>query len=227
MNKIDYQNKSVGELAASRPMSIHVYKQLGIDFCCGGGRPLMVALEEKGVLIEEFDRKLQSIEAERGTIGQIDFREMSSGQLSSYIEDTHHAFLRDQLPRESELLQMVLNAHGRAHRELFEVYRLFGQLKTDLEQHLLKEENLLFPALQDAPGEEDTRQLAIEIVEEHEAAGEILATLHRITGDFAIPEDACETYRIAYDLLNAIEQDINQHIHLENNILLKETIDDV
>ena len=149
---------------------------------------------------------------------------MSSARLSVYIEDTHHAYLREQLPHASELLQMVLNAHGRAHRELFEVYRLFGQLKADLEQHLLKEENLLFPALEEAPGEEDTLQLAKEIVEEHESAGRILSRLHEITNDFTIPEDACETYRVAYHLLDAIEQDINQHIHLENNILLKETV---
>lgn len=216
------EKTTVGELAATSPAAIVVYKQLGIDFCCGGNRPLQQALEEKRVTTEQFDTLLREVQAERGAHGQADFRDMSAKDLSSYIEDTHHTYLRRALPETAEYLGATLKAHGRNHRELFEVYRLFGQLKTDLEQHLVKEENLLFPSVAERDVTEDTRSLAQEIIREHEAAGEILASLHKVTNDFAVPEDACPTYARAYELLHELEDDLHQHIHLENNILLKD-----
>ncbi len=211
--------QSVGELAASRPLSILVYKKFGIDFCCGGGRSLATALEEKAVSAEDFFRQLELVEKEREAIAGRDFREMGAEDLSHYIEDTHHTYLRHALPEIADLLQAVIKAHGKNHRELFEVYRLYGQLKADLEQHLVKEENMLFPDLIAAG--EDVRELAEEIMREHEAAGELLTRLHEVTNHYAIPDDACPTYVRTYEKLLELEDDLHQHIHLENNILLK------
>jgi regulator of cell morphogenesis and NO signaling len=148
---------------------------------------------------------------------------MSAPILSSYIEDKHHSYLRQVLPAAAELLETILRVHGKNHRELFEVYRLFGSLKTDLEQHLLKEETMLFPALsQEDSTREDIIGLTTEIINEHVAAGDTLSELRTVTKEYAIPEDACRTYQMAYQILEEIEDDLHQHIHLENNILLKE-----
>ncbi len=116
-----------------------------------------------------------------------------------------------------------MRVHGGNHRELFKIYQLFGSLKTDLEQHLLKEENLLFPLLNNATHNiTEVKSLTNEIITEHETAGDILRALRRESNDYALPEDACATYQKAYHLLVEIEGDLHQHIHLENNILLKE-----
>lgn len=151
------------------------------------------------------------------------FESMSPLVLSTYIEDTHHGYLRKALPKTAELLNVILRVHGKNHPELFEVYSLFGQLKTDLEQHLLKEETMLFPDFEDSiANKNEILHLTKTIINEHEAAGEILAKLRKVTKEYSLPEDGCETFAKTYEMLEEIEEDLHQHIHLENNILLKE-----
>jgi regulator of cell morphogenesis and NO signaling len=176
-------------------------------------------VDEKGIY-----EALQSAQEKRSnSYKDNNFTEMSPSVLTNYIEDTHHSYLRQTLPDIAELLATILRVHGKNHKELFEVYRLFGALKSDLEQHLLKEETMLFPEL----GEQERKQdeilaLATDIIKEHEAAGEILSELRRITTDYSVPADACGTFQRTYVMLEELEKDLHQHIHLENNILLKE-----
>ena len=214
---------TVGGMAASVPDALQVFQKLGIDFCCGGKKSLAEALSEKGVRPEKFYELLEAEKVNRKeSTERTDFTAMSPSVLSAYIEDKHHDYLRLVLPEISRLMLSVIRAHGKNHRELFEVYRLFGRLKTDLEQHLVKEETMLFPALaQDGAPNQAIGNLAAEIIDEHEAAGELLAELHKVTGNFAIPPGACQSYRKVYALLPELENDLHQHIHLENNILLK------
>lgn len=213
---------TVGGLAASIPEALPVFQKLGIDFCCGGKRPILDALAEKGVSAERFYGLLEAERNQKGNAQTADFSGMSPAVLSAYIEDTHHAYLRGALPEIDALLLAVLRAHGNNHGELFEAYRLFGRLKADLEQHLIKEETQLFPALvQAGEPQEQTRDLAAGIIAEHEAAGEVLEELGRVTGEYAVPEDACLSYQRVYALLPALVDDLHRHIHLENNILLK------
>jgi regulator of cell morphogenesis and NO signaling len=218
------EDVTVGGMAASEPDALQVFQKLGIDFCCGGKKPLAEALAEKGLQPEKFYELLEAEKAGRKeSAKRTDFTAISSSVLSAYIEDTHHDYLRRVLPEISLLMLAVIRAHGKNHRELFEVYRLFGQLKTDLEQHLVKEETMLFPALaQNGTLNQAISDLAAEIIGEHEAAGELLAELHEITDDFAVPPDACQSYKKVYNLLPELENDLHQHIHLENNILLKD-----
>ena len=221
--KIDF-NTTVGQLAAETPAAVAVFRALKVDFCCGGKRPLKDALAEAHVAPAAFEAMLDAAVAQRTRAAEgADYAHMRPAALTAYIEDTHHAYLRETLPEASALLLKTLNAHGRNHAELFDVYGLFGRLKADLEQHLVKEEALLFPALaQDGPTDEATRALASQVMREHDAAGELLRALSALTGGYEAPADACPTYRKAYALLGALENDLHQHIHLENNILLKE-----
>lgn len=216
-------NTTVGEIAASKPEALTVFQELGVDYCCGGKRPLIEALHEKRTSVDRFLALVDAREAARkANAGRTDFTAMSSAVLSAYIEDTHHEYLRKALPEIGELLLRVLKAHGANHRELYDVYSLYGRLRADLEQHLVKEETLLFPALvQGGETAGEAARLASEIVSEHEAAGELLRALREATNDYTVPDDACPTYQKAYRELPKLERDLHQHIHLENNILLK------
>lgn len=223
-----YQDKDVtiGEVVVKIPKSTEIFKKYGIDYCCGGHRNLRNVIEEQKInedkLIKELDEAYE--ERKKGYAGQKDgFESMSPLVLSTYIEDTHHGYLRKALPKTAELLNTILRVHGKNHPELFEVYSLFGQLKTDLEQHLLKEETMLFPDFEDSiANKNEILHLTKTIINEHEAAGEILAKLRKVTKEYSLPEDACETFAKTYEMLEEIEEDLHQHIHLENNILLKE-----
>lgn len=228
-------NISIGDVAAALPKASLIFKEYGIDFCCGGHRPLAAVMKEQSLPLEEVYGRLDQLVTEHENNTEttaLSFDQMSSPVLSAYIEDTHHSYLRKALPEAAELLNTVLRVHGSKHRELFEMYQLFGRLKTDLEQHLLKEENLLFPLLEnsaaacscskDTDSTSEARSLTDEIISEHEAAGEILRKLRSISKDYTLPDGACATYQKTYSLLEALEQDLHQHIHLENNILLKD-----
>lgn len=220
------KNVTIGEVVVAIPEATQIFREVGIDFCCGGHRLLVDVIKEQGVNETDLFVKLEQAEEERKSRYRNqdnNFSQMSPAVLSAYIEDTHHSYLRHALPEAAELLNTVLRVHGKNHRELFELYRFFGQLKTDLEQHLLKEETILFPDFDEADeNHEEIIKLTEEIITEHEAAGEILRELRRITKNYKAPADACNTFQKTYTILEEIEQDLHQHIHLENNILLQQ-----
>jgi regulator of cell morphogenesis and NO signaling len=218
------QKLTIGAVVAELPEAAGVFSKYGIDFCCGGHRNLFKIMEEQGLDRQMVLGELQELkEARKLNYQKVEFTQMSAGALTDYIEDTHHSYLRRALPELADLLATILRVHGQNHRELFEVYKVFGTLKTELEQHLLKEENMLFPDMEaEAKDMESIQALAREIIEEHEGAGELLQKLRELTGNYSIPEGVCDTFRRTYEKLEELEQDLHQHIHLENNILLKE-----
>lgn len=224
---MDYKNErtTIGEVVATLPAATDIFRQFEIDFCCGGHRALSEVIRQQGINEQQLYSKLEQAQQQRKDSYQEqkhDFMSMSPEVLSAYIEDTHHSYLRKVLPQAMELLNTILRVHGKNHRELFELYSVFGQLKTELEQHLLKEETMVFPELGHKDENLDTiTTLTNEIINEHEAAGELLRRLKELTNDYQAPSDGCGTYEKTYQLLEEIEKDIHQHIHLENNILLK------
>jgi len=216
-------NLTVGEVVAYNPAAKKIFKKYGIDFCCGGNRKLMAVAGEQGLDYEAICRELDMAKKDMERVNELDITELSPLALSEYINDRHHSYMRKALPETAELLLTIVRVHGANHPELFELYKLFGNLRTDLEQHLLKEETMLFPAFEaEKERQDDIRSLSAVIISEHEAAGEILSKLREISRDYTLPDDACPTFARAYKALEEIEQDLHQHIHLENNILLKE-----
>lgn len=217
------ENNTIGTVVAELPVAGQIFNQYGIDFCCGGHRKLSLVIQEQGLDKEEIYQALEVVQKERANSYQEGyFTDLDASTLTVYIEDTHHSYLRKVLPELSDLLGTILKVHGRNHNELFEIYRLYGMLKTDLEQHLLKEETMLFPAfLEEESNSEEIYRISDEIIKEHEAAGKILTKLRIVTSDYHLPEDVCGTYAKTFDKLIELERDLHQHIHLENNILLK------
>ncbi len=218
------KNVTIGTVVADLPKASMIFSEYGIDFCCGGHRKLSVVIKEQKIDEVAIYNELEAAQKERSDSYQNgNPSSMQPTVLTSYIEDTHHSYMRVALPEISELLGTIVRVHGASHTELFDIYRLFGALKSDLEQHLLKEEMMLFPSFADEENnQERIAKLSKEIIGEHEAAGEILGKLRNITNDYRIPADVCGTYARTYQLLEEMEKDLHQHIHLENNILLRD-----
>jgi regulator of cell morphogenesis and NO signaling len=157
---------------------------------------------------------------------------MTLTQLADHIEATHHSYLRSALPRISQLAAKVAQAHGSRHPEVIEVQAVFDALREELEAHLQKEEAILFPMCRELDTASTLPQFhcgtvrnPVHVMEsEHDNAGRALSELRRLTGDYTLPEDGCNTYRALLDALTEMEGDLHQHIHKENNILFPRAV---
>jgi len=226
MSKFTSQDR-IGDIVVTFPKAAEVFKSYRIDYCCGGDRPLDEALKEQALneekVLSELNASYEKVSAQN--LSEKDWNQVSPVDLVEHILDTHHAFLWANLPKLSELTTTILRVHGVNHPELKQVYKLFHTLKMELEVHLMKEETVQYPAIFEYfqnPNEDSlaqARSVIQELDDEHVAAGGILKALRDVTSDFSLPEDACNTYRKTYVLLEKMESDVFQHIHLENNIL--------
>ncbi|MCP4573970.1 MAG: iron-sulfur cluster repair di-iron protein [bacterium] len=220
---------TVGQLAAERLGRIRVFESFGIDYCCGGQATLVEAARQAGCDVEAVMAKLAAHDEEAvdHPRERVDWREQTLTALTDHVVATHHEFMKSTLPELGALMAKVLNAHGPNHPELAEVAQVYGDLRAEIEDHLGKEEQILFPLIQKM---ESTRTAGnahcgtvnnpIRVMEhEHDNAGEALRRLRELTGGYAVPGDACPTYQALMAGLAAMERDLHEHIHKENNIL--------
>jgi regulator of cell morphogenesis and NO signaling len=220
---------TVGELVADNFKAAGIFQKHGIDFCCGGKQSLQAASAEKSVDIEALIQELQALTGE-GTSAHR-FNEWGLDFLIDYIVNTHHSYVSKSLPIITEYAQKVASVHGDNHPEAVEIFNTFLAIKSELEQHMYKEENILFPYIKQlVVAQTEGQKLGqshfgtimnpISMMEaEHESAGGAMAKINELSSGFTPPEDACTTFKVLYQELDAFERDLHQHIHLENNIL--------
>jgi len=214
------------------PGATRVFEKMGIDYCCGGAKPIAEACQSAGVTVEEVVRSLEQAEAANQTpAGTKDWRAESLASLITHIHDKHHVFTREELDRIEPLLAKVFSVYGERRPELLQIQALFADLKRELLLHMKKEENILFPYIIQME-EAVTAGLSVPapmfgtvgnpvrmMMVEHDGAGEVLRRIRQLSSDFTPPADACVSYRTLYGALEGLEHDLHQHIHLENNIL--------
>jgi regulator of cell morphogenesis and NO signaling len=228
--------QTVREIALEQPTSIRVFEEFGIDYCCGGRKPLAEACVAGNVEIDaviaalELAAKTPNIEAES-------WAGKSLAALSSHIAAKHHSYVKRELPRLAQLAQKVVNRHGSTKPELPVIAATLSQLDEELTQHLAKEETILFPyiaALEESVSAGTAKPHSCfgtvanpiaMMTQEHDAAGVLIGEIRRLSGDFTTPKDACPTFHAFYDGLREFEQDLHHHIHLENNILFPRAIE--
>jgi regulator of cell morphogenesis and NO signaling len=221
--------QTVREIALENPASIRVFEAFGIDYCCGGRKPLAEACEARNISV---DSVITALEKGAGYPAPTeDWSAQSLGLLAAHIVNTHHAYVRKELPRLAELAAKVVNRHGDTKPELPEIQKKVSQISEELTEHLAKEEVVLFPYVTrlERAKEEGTAKphgcfatVASPIAmmtQEHEAAGALMADIRELSGDYTPPVGACPTFHAFYIGLREFEQDLHQHIHLENNIL--------
>ena len=221
--------KTVGELVAENPASARVFEKYGIDYCCAGKRSLDDVCRERGVartaLLEELSQT-----GPQPLPGARDWQNASLRDLIEHIVSYHHAYLKSELPRISDLFGRVMRAHSEREPVLIEVSEIFAILKEELDAHLMKEEMILFPTIGKleaggSAGAPCSIEHPIARMEyEHESAGRALAQMRHLTRDYYIPDEACSTYRALFATLVELESNLHEHIHLENNILFPHAI---
>jgi regulator of cell morphogenesis and NO signaling len=226
---------TVRDIVLENPQAALVFESFGIDYCCGGKRPLDEACRQANVALDmvlEVLRRLRPVEE----VLDDRWNSASLEKLADHIVETHHAFVRRESPRLTDLLQKVRRRHATTHPELCRIEELFDGLASELADHMLKEERVLFPMIKRL--EEATRgdgavgasfrgiEFPIQrMMAEHDDAGEALTGIHSLTAAFHLPADACPSFRALYQGLAEFERDLHRPIHLENNILFPRAVE--
>ena len=223
--------KRVGEIVAETPSCAREFEAMGIDYCCGGNRTLSEACTQSNVNVDETLARLQKSATQATSAEDKNWQALPLADLIAHINSTHHVFVRSECPRILALIAKVVGVHGKNHPELLTVQALFAALGEELQVHLMKEEQILFPYVLRMEESVIASEIAPPamfgtvmspirmMMQEHDGTGDALRSLRSVTGDYSVPEDACISYQTLYQALQDFEKDLHQHIHLENNIL--------
>lgn len=226
-------NETVGQLASQDIRKADAFRKLGIDFCCGGKRKLKDALREAGVTQEQYEETLAAAATLPVSQQPLNFAAWQPGFLIDYIINVHHQYVRESGPVIGGLAVKVASRHGDKHPELFALSEQVQLLLSDLYNHLEKEEGIVFPAIKQFAQASDKAQMqdtpdlnvVIGLMEaEHESAGDDLKRLRKISNEYQLPQGACNSYTYLFEKLKEFENDLFNHIHLENNILFPKAL---
>lgn len=221
MNPISHETP-VAAIARQHPATVKVFQRRGLDFCCGGKRPLAEACEASGLPAADVLAELRAAAA--GPSAETDWDARPPIALIEHILERYHAALWRDLPVLRQLAAKVASRHGGDVPALLAIDELVVKLAAELESHMVKEERVLFPLIarlaeggRNAPLSVDGPVDAME--HEHAEVAEMLRELRALTGGYQPPPSACNSYRGLFQMLAELEGDLHRHIHLENNVL--------
>jgi regulator of cell morphogenesis and NO signaling len=230
MEQILLEKLTVGEIVANDFRTSSVFKKAGIDFCCGGKQSFSDACKEKEIDPDQLKNEILQV-TEEPVNEFMNFKNWDPVFLSEYIVNTHHKFVLKNLPELVFYTQKIANVHGDHHSELIEIAQLFEKINAELLQHLKNEEEVLFPAIKEvlntnSKKSKDTINSEINrMLGEHDFAGGAMDKINVISKGYKVPEDGCNTYKVAFKLLERFEDDLHTHVHLENNILFPKALE--
>ena len=221
---------TVRDIVANDFRAASVFQRYGIDFCCKGNRTVEDACRDGGVKTEDLLQEVANAMAAPAAGGPR-FNSWDLGMLAAYIVANHHGFVRQAIPALLTHTQKIAGVHGGSHPELHEVAAIFEGVAEEMTSHMMKEEEILFPYIAGlavasrgdcgAPSAPfGTVRNPIRMMEaEHESVGDAMARIRELTIGYRVPDEACTTYRVCLQELEAFERDLHEHVHLENNIL--------
>jgi regulator of cell morphogenesis and NO signaling len=235
IKKNDISNgETIGEIAAKDLRKAEVFKKYGIDFCCGGKKTLKQVCDEKGLVVQTVEAELEN--PQQVVSSANNYNRWQADFLADYIYNQHHLYYYNELPVLKGLVTKVTEHHGSNHSELKDLYTLFMQLVQELDTHFMREEKVVFPFIKalvqakrsgnfEALNNQPSLSEPISIMEEdHEAAGDILDQMQKLTNNYTPPADACNSYQFLFKKLKELDEDLHQHIHLENNLLFPKAL---
>lgn len=225
-------DRTVAELVLERPARARFFENFGIDYCCGGKKTLREACDRKALPSGQVLQLLAALDTEPTPDPEQDWGAMTLGALIDHIIETHHEYLREELPRLGAMLRKVARVHSDRNTRLVAMLPVFDSFTLELNQHMMKEEEILFPAIarMESSGEEMAPCFAsvanpiARMEAEHDEAGNALARLRVLSDGYTPPDWACNTYRALLDGLHDLERNMHAHVHKENNILFPRAI---
>jgi len=221
--------QTLASIVTKSSSSVPVFEKYSLDFCCNGKRTLAEACNAKGLAVNVIVAELEEIMQPR-TTNQLPFEEMSAEQMISYILIHHHFYVKQSMPQIIFHVEKVANKHGERFPYMVEVLQLFREIQEEMTSHMQKEEVILFPRikqleslflesqLNDAVRNSIAAPISV-MMAEHDHAGDLLYQIRALTNNYLAPEGACTTFKVSLAELKEFEEDLHQHVHIENNHL--------
>ena len=231
---MDALNGTARELASAAPGATRVFEKFGIDYCCGGERSLAQACSAAKVNLQEV---ADALETPQPQSGEREWQKATLAELVKHIVAKHHEYVRQEIQRLIPLFSKVAGVHGKNHPELEQIQSSFQALAEELTTHLMKEERMLFPYIEQLElAAKSGNRLAASpfgtvknpvrmMMMEHDSAGELLRKMREVSKNYNLPADACMSVQMLYRALEEFEADLHQHIRLESNILFPRAIE--
>lgn len=208
-----FADRTVADIAATLPGATEVFRRHRIDFCCGGQVPLAAAAGERGVALDAIETELARLDAHAATTAPT-----ATDALIAHILERFHEAHRRELPELIALAARVEQRHADHPQAPLGLHAALLELAAALEDHMTKEERILFPLMRQG-GHPMIHAPIAQMQHEHDEHGERLARLQAIAHDFALPAEACASWSALYAGLRKLVDDIHEHVHLENNVL--------
>lgn len=221
-------------LLEANPFNARAFTDADVDPFRAQNRTLEEACEAADAEIRDVKQALRKIDRRDDASTPIQFSNRT--ELVDYLEEHHHAILRDELPALTEFAKSLRNELGDTRRELDIVVEQLETLRRDIPSHLDREETLLFPAVRateenaapDAdPDPEAARDLLVGLEEDHDNYEKSLWQIRDVTDNYALPDGGLDErltarYTNLLARLESLERDLQMHLHRENNVLFRD-----
>jgi regulator of cell morphogenesis and NO signaling len=231
MNTTTIGDRTIGELVAEDYRVALIFKKHGVDFCCGGKRTVERACRDKDINVGEMESEIFAVQ-NQAIGGEHKFNDWSPSFLADYIVNVHHSYVNSNLGLITEFANKVAKVHGNQHPENIRIAEIWPEIAAELTTHMKKEELMLFPYIKKMEGEGKLPKSVFGTVvnpvsmmeAEHESVGDLMKEIQILSNNYTPPATACNTYRVLYAKLKEFQDDLFQHIHLENNILFPKIV---
>ncbi|MBB1176879.1 iron-sulfur cluster repair di-iron protein ScdA [Staphylococcus epidermidis] len=214
----------VADVVTDYPKSADIFRNVGIDFCCGGQESIASAVNHKpNIDLNSLLNKLNHIDNTEGN-STINPKFLNVESLIQYIQSAYHETLKEEFKNLTPYVTKLAKVHGPSHLYLLKLQDLYREFRDSMLNHIRKEDEEDFPKLIQYSQGQDVQNIKIileDLINDHEDTGQLLNVMNQLTSDYQAPEEACGTWKLVYQRLQNIEHQTHQHVHLENHVLFK------
>lgn len=214
----------VADVVTDYPKSADIFRNAGIDFCCGGQESIASAVNHKpNIDLNSLLNKLNHIDNTEGN-STINPKFLNVESLIQYIQSAYHETLKEEFKNLTPYMTKLAKVHGPSHPYLLKLQDLYREFRDSMLDHIRKEDEEDFPKLIQYSQGQDVQNIKIileDLINDHEDTGQLLKVMNQLTSDYQAPEEACGTWKLVYQRLQNIERQTHQHVHLENHVLFK------
>ena len=214
----------VADVVTDYPKSADIFRNAGIDFCCGGQESIASAVNHKpNIDLNSLLNKLNHIDNTEGN-STINPKFLNVESLIQYIQSAYHETLKEEFKNLTPYMTKLAKVHGPSHPYLLKLQDLYREFRDSMLDHIRKEDEEDFPKLIQYSQGQDVQNIKIileDLINDHEDTGQLLNVMNQLTSDYQAPEEACGTWKLVYQRLQNIEHQTHQHVHLENHVLFK------